>query len=175
MTVERARQRAQLLDSATDGELKQLRLGPPRAVLTEIRTYLIRRSEVMKTKNNPIQLLRFRQENLVALIVLGPTIDRGPTDQHFNFDSGARLSFGLTLRVVDDGSRLVSFRYHYVLPAGGSPKYIRFDLNDAPHVDPLLEPRCHLHPGLDDARIPFAPRHPIEVLDRIFFALEKQG
>jgi hypothetical protein len=99
-------------------------------------------------------------------------MDKGPTPQHFHFDSGARLSFGLTLRGVDRGSQIVSFRYHFVFPDGRSPQFLRFDLNDAPRTDPLAEPRCHLHPGLKDVRLPFPLHNPIEILDRIFFVLE---
>lgn len=101
-------------------------------------------------------------------------IDKGLTPEHFHFDSGARLSFGLTLREVDGRSEVVSFRYHYVLPDGQSPQYLRFDLNKAPHADPLAEPRCHLHPGIDDVRIPFSLHNPMEILDRIFFVLERE-
>ncbi len=173
VTLERARKRAEALDSRTHHEIGQLRFGPPHKVFSEIRAYLWRRSQEMDTKNSPTQLLRLRKTNGVALIALGPTIDKGPTPEHFHFDTGARLSFGLTLREVDRGSQLVSFRYHYQLPAARSPEYFRFDLNEAPHGDPLAEPRCHLHPGLEDVRIPFSLHDPLEILDRIFFVLEK--
>jgi hypothetical protein len=113
VTLERARQRAEELDSKTRDEIGKLRFGPPYEVLSEIRAYLLRRSEEMVTKNNPGQLLKLRESNGAALIVLGPTIDKGPTPDHFRFDSGARLSFGLTLRKVDRRWQLVSFRYHY--------------------------------------------------------------
>jgi hypothetical protein len=173
VTVERARKLATELDARTHQELDDLRLGLPHDVLSEVRAYLLRRSEGLRTRNNPYQLLKLRQDNGFALIVLGPTIDKGPSPDHFHLDSGACLSFGLALRVVDGGSELISFRYHYVFPAERSPKYIRFDLNEAPHHDPLVEPRCHVHPGLDDVRIPFSLYHPIEILDRIFFVLER--
>ena len=173
MTIERARKRAEALDSKTHDEIGQLQLGRPHEVFSDIRAYLLRRSEEMNCRNNPIQLLKLRETNGVALIALGPTIDKGSTPEHFHFDSGARLSFGLTLREVDRESQLVSFRYHYQLPAAGSPEYLRFDLTDAPHQDPLMEPLCHLHPGLEDVRIPLSLHHPFDILDRIFFVLEK--
>lgn len=173
MTLERARQRAEALDSKTDDEIGQLRLGRPFEVRSEIRAYLLRRSEEMDTKNKPIELLKMQRIKGGALIVLGPEIDKGSSPEHFHFDSGARLSFGLTLREVDGGSQLVSFRYHYQLPAGRSPEYLRFDLNEASYAEPLVEPRCHLHPGLEDVRIPFSLHRPLEILDRIFFVLEK--
>ena len=127
----------------------------------------------MRTENNPYKLLKYHPSEDVAEIEIGPRIDKGSTPEHFHFDSGARLSFGLTLREVNGGSQVVSFRYHYALPEGQSPQYLRFDLNDAPQADPLAEPRCHIHPGIDDARLPFAVHHPLEILDRIFFVLEK--
>ncbi len=173
VTLERARTVAEALDSKTEHELIELRLGPPYKALSQIRAYLLRRSEEIKTKNNPIQLLRFHLGNDFAQIDLGPSIDTGPTPQHFHFDSGARLSFGLTLQEVNGQWQLISFRYHYVLPDQQSSQYLRFDLNKAPHPDPLAEPRCHLHPGIDDVRIPFSVHHPIEILDRIFFGLER--
>jgi hypothetical protein len=173
VTLERALQRAKRLDSKTHDEIAQLRLGRPYEVFSEIRAYLLRRSSEMITRNNPIQLLKLREAGGAALIVLGPTIDKGPTPDHFHFDSGARLSFGLTLREVHRQSQLVSFRYHYQLPAARAPQYLRFDLNDAPLEDPLAEPRCHLHPGLENVRIPLSLHHPMEILDQIFFVLEK--
>ncbi len=173
MTAERARQRAVALDSQIDRQLAEHRLDAPGKVFSEIRAYLVRRADGMATRNDPYQLLKFRREHGFEVIVLGPPVDKGPTPQHFHFDSGARLSVGLTLREVERGSQVVSFRYHYAFPDGRSPQFLRFDLNDGPHTDPLAEPRCHLHPGIDDVRIPFSVHHPIEVLDRIFFVLER--
>lgn len=173
MTLERARELAEALDLKTDRELDGLQLGPPHKVMSQIRGYLLRRSEEIKTKNNPIQLLRFHAADEFAQIDLGPSFDKGSTPQHFHFDSGARLSFGLTLREVGRGSQVVSYRYQFVFPDAQSPQYLRFDLNEAPHADPLAEPRCHLHPGIDEVRIPFSVHNPIEILDRIFFVLER--
>jgi hypothetical protein len=173
VTLERARKLAEALDSRTDRELTEARLDPPHKVLSQIRAYLLRRSEEMKTRNNLIQLLRFHPAGEFAQIDLGPSIDKGATPQHFHSDSGARLSFGLTLREVERGSQVVAYRYQFVFPDGQSPQYLRFDLNEAPHADPLAEPRCHLHPGIDEVRIPFSVHNPIEILDRIFFVLEK--
>ncbi len=173
MTLERARQRAAALDTNTDIALTAIRLEPPRELFTQIRGYLFRRSQEMKTGNNAYKLLSYRLSKDLAEIELGPMIDKGSTPKHFHFDSGARLSFGLTLREVEGSSEVVSYRYHYEFPDGQSPQYLRFDLANAPHPDPLAEPRCHLHPGIDDVRIPFSVHNPIEILDRIFFVLER--
>jgi hypothetical protein len=173
VTVERARKLAESLDFKTDRELAALRLDLPKRVLTQIRAYLQRRADKMNVRNNPIQLLKLYPSNGFAQIDLGPAIDKGLRGDHFRFDSGARLSFGLTLREVERGSQIVAFRYHYELPDGQSPKFLRFDLRDQPHPDPLAEPRCHLHPGIDDVRIPFSLHDPMEILDRIFFTLER--
>jgi hypothetical protein len=173
VTRELALRRAAALDGKTHSEVGERLLPPPRKVLSEIRAYLLRRSEDMNTRNNPIQLLKSTKSKGVASISLGPGIDKGPTPQHFHFDSGARLSFGLTLRERDRGAQLVSFRYHYQLPPAQSRQYIRFDLNEAQHEDPLSEPRCHLHPGLEDVRLPTSLHDPFEILDRIFLVLEE--
>ena len=172
MTTERARQRAVALDSKTSQQLSDRPLGPAREVFRGIRAYLLRRSEEINERNNAFALLKFHSSKGAAQIDLGPTIDKGQTKDHFRFDSGARLCFGLTLREVEKGSELVAFRYHYTFPDGHSVKFLRFDLNDEAHPDPLAEPRCHLHPGIDDLRLPFSVHDPIEILDRIFFALE---
>jgi len=173
VTREKARERASVLDAKIHEKLGELLRGSPRDVLSQIRAYLIRRSAEMNTRNNPIQLLKFRKDqNGMALIVLGPAFDKGATTEHFHFDSGARLSFGLALRDRGNGSELVSFRFHCHLAEGRPLEYLRFDLNEKAHVDPLSEPRCHLHPGLEDVRIPMSLHDPIEILDRIFFAAD---
>jgi hypothetical protein len=160
-------------DAKAHRECSEAVHGSPKLVFSEIRAYMIRRAEELETSNNPIQLLKLREETHgMAVIVLGPTIDKGPTNEHFHFDSGARLSFGVTLRERDRGSELVAFRFHYQLPDNTSPAYFRFDLNETLHTDPLSEPRCHLHPGLDEIRLPLPLHDPIEILDRIFFVLE---
>jgi hypothetical protein len=173
VTLESARQRAIALDSKTERQLADQPLGPPMEVFRVIRAYLLRRSEETDQRNNLYALLKIYTTNDLVQIDLGPPIDKGPTDSHFRFDSGARLCFGLTLCGVEDRSRLVAFRYHYTFPDGHSVKFLRFDLNDEVHPDPLAEPRCHLHPGTKDLRLPFSVHHPIEILDRIFFVLEK--
>jgi hypothetical protein len=174
VTLPKAQGRATSRDTRTQELIRATVLSPPRTVFSEIRAYMIRRADEMAEENNPWTLLRFvPPRNQISLIALGPTFDRGSTPEHFRFDSGARLSFGLTLREQDHGSRLVSFRYHYQLPNGHSPGYLRFDLNEALHPDPLAEPCCHLHPGLEDVRIPLTLHDPFEILDRIFFGIER--
>jgi hypothetical protein len=171
--MESARQRAVALDAKTNRQLSDHPLGPAKEVFKEIRAYLFRRSEETNEPNNPYGLLKFYPSRGAAQIDLGPTIDKGQTEDHFRFDSGARLCFGLTLREAAGGSQLVAFRYHYTYPDGHAVKFLRFDLNDEVHPDPLAEPRCHVHPGTEDLRLPFAVHNPLEILDRIFFVLEK--
>lgn len=59
MTLERARQRAVALDSNTHVALTVLRLQPSRDLFTQIRGYLFRRSQEMKTENNAYKLLSY--------------------------------------------------------------------------------------------------------------------
>jgi hypothetical protein len=175
LTLERALAQALAMDQATQSEILSMQLGPPRTVFSELRAYLIRRAdEIGVEENNPWTLLRYvPPDKGLCYIALGPSVDKGPTPSHFRFESGSRLSFGLTLAEEGRGSRLVSFRYHYQLPDGMVPAYLRFDLNKNLHDDPIKEPCCHLHPGLDEVRIPITLYEPFEILDRIFFSLEK--
>ncbi len=173
VTREDALKRAVELDNRTHAALTCTPFPAPKDLFRKIRTYLIRRSNEVDAKNNPVKLLRFTENNGVTSVALGPQIDKGSTQEHFHFDSGARLSFGLTLREHDGGSQLVSYRFHYHRSKERSLEYFRFDLNPAAHEDPLSEPRCHLHPGVDDVRIPFSLHDPLEILDRIFFVLEE--
>lgn len=173
MTREEARIRAERVDLRIHEEITKSHLPAARKMLSEIRAYLIRRSEEMEANNNPIKLLKTSKEaNGITLILLGPPIDKGATPEHFHFDSGARLSFTLSLREEGKQSELVSFRFHYQLPDGIAPSFIRFDLNRSMDADSLKEPRCHVHPGMESARIPTVLYTPIEILDQIFFVLE---
>lgn len=127
----------------------------------------------MQTPNNVYTTLKMTPSSAsVISINLGPSIDKGPTPGHFRLDSGARLSFGVTLQQSGSTSSLVAVRFHLHLPAGRSPEYLRFDLNPQARADPLSEPRCHLHAGLDKVRLPLPVLSPFEVLDRVFFVVE---
>jgi hypothetical protein len=69
---------------------------------------------------------------------------------------------------------LAAYRFQLNLPDGNSPSFYRFDLNPEAHETPLFEPRCHLHPGLEEVRLPCPVLTPLEVLDRIFLVIEPQ-
>src|SRR5260370_24902878 len=91
VTQGEARGRAKALEARTQEEISARLQGSPREVFSRIRGYLIRRSIEMDTRNNPNQQLKLQQgRDGSALIVLGPTFDKGPTPEHFNFDSGGR-------------------------------------------------------------------------------------
>jgi len=174
VTIEEAVRRATALDKVLHTRVGEFSLESVHEVVSSIRAYLIRRAGEMSLENNPWTSLKFKEASRgVWLIALGPTIDKGDTPDHFHFDSGARLSFGLTLQEDGKRSRLVSFRYQYNMPEGKSPSFLRFDLNHATHENPLMEPLCHLHPGLEEVRLPFSVHHPLEILDRIFFVVDK--
>jgi len=174
VTLEDAKKRAHSLDMEIHARIGGFSLESPHKVVSAVRAYLIRRAGEISVENNPWKFLKFSGSSEGAwLITMGPTIDRGDTEEHFHFDTGARLSFGLTLQEEGSKSRLLSFRYQYNLPDGKSPRFLRFDLNRSAHADPLQEPLCHLHPGLEEARLPFFIHSPLEILDRIFFVIDK--
>lgn len=102
---------------------------------------------------------------------MGPTIDKGLTDTHFLLKSGARLSFGLTLRSeTRQHSSIVAYRFDYRT----ENTVHRFDLNKDRNQNPLKEPRGHFHAGSDNDRVPTPSLAPIEILDILFFAIEPE-
>ncbi len=170
-TLEGARLNAARVNEATDKEVEGKTLLESNKVATEIRGFLIK-NEQEHTANNPVKLVRRTNDSRSSAIMLGPQIDKGLTSDHFRFDSGARLSFGITLKDQGNGSLLISYRFHFVFREGHDPQFVRFDLNPTGVMDPLLEPRCHTHPGVEEVRLPARLLAPIEVLERIFFVLE---
>lgn len=171
---EDARTRAASLDEALSREAGQRVLREvARRVFGRLRGYLGEQAQLSRVRSDIYGSIKIADGSggLVS-ICLGPTFDEGPTSEHFHFDSGARLSFALTLREGRSSSSLVAYRFHYCLPPGRSPEFLRFELRPEPHADPLAEPRCHLHPGLDEVRLPLPVLDPFEVLDRIFFVIE---
>lgn len=174
MTVrDKAIKRAEKLKSAMDKEASAQVFGSTQQFLTEIRAFL-QGNEQQEQANNVIALLRSTENNDLFAIELGPQIDKVATDKHYRFDSGARLSFGITLRKTSrKKTSLLTYRFHYVFKDGHSPSFIRFDLNSDSKDSTLEEARCHIHPGLKDTRLPARVLSPIEVLDRIFFVLDQ--
>jgi hypothetical protein len=156
------------------------RLAAMRRVVSEDPAKLFRRTRtpldtIVQTRkncrnNHPQALLRLAPGRLT--FTLGPQFDKGPTAQHFNFASGARLSFGVSLAPEGDSWVLLEYRFHLVLPEGSRPAFFRFDLNEKPHARPLDEPICHIHPGLDDLRLPCPVLHPLAIIDYLVFVIE---
>lgn len=171
--LDEAQERAVQLENKLRDHVDEVALESPTNVFTKLRAYLIKQSDEMHVNNDVSAALKmYREQENNVLISLGPSFDKGPTSEHFYFDSGARLSFGVTLQQSASRSSLVAFRFHLHLPTGRSPEYLRFDLNPQAHADPLSEPRCHLHLGLDKVRLPLPVLGPFEILDRVFFVVE---
>jgi hypothetical protein len=145
-----------------------LQIAPPKRLLQQIRAYLIERQDDGHPGTN-LHKLKYERSTDETLINLGPTIDKGLDDSHFHFSSGARLSFGLTVRDRNQHAEIVAYRFDYRL----EDSVMRFDLNATPHPDPLVEPRAHFHPGCDEIRVPTPALMPIEILDLIFFVIDR--
>jgi hypothetical protein len=169
-----ADERAKTLDGAIKSSLASLRLPSSRDLIAQLRTYLLKMEAEIHKGNNVYRILRKVESRQRVVITLGPTFDDGQTDQHFHLESGARLSFGLTLREANGRCALVAYRFQLNFPEGHAPSFYRFDLNDKGHAKPLLEPRCHIHPGLENVRLPLPALTPVEVLDRIFLVIEPE-
>jgi hypothetical protein len=167
-----APERARKLDDELGSQAVSITLPSSREVLAGLRNYLLTQNERVNWRNNVHKELRSETSGGVVVISLGPLFDKGPTDSHFYLESNSRLSFGITLREANGRCSLIAYRFHLHLPEGSASSFYRFDLNPRPHDTPLLEPRCHLHPGSDDVRLPCPPLSPLGVLDRIFLVIE---
>lgn len=168
-----ASRKASTLDEACSNQIDELLFSTALGVFIRLRAYLQHHANEMDTPNDVASLIKMTKDHSgLVLITLGPQFDAGLTAAHFRFDSGARLSFGITLRPGIGASFLVSFRFHLHFAARHSPEFLRFDLNREKHAEPLSEPRCHLHPGMNGVRLPLPVMDAFEILDRIFFAIE---
>jgi hypothetical protein len=169
--IETARKLARHRDAGIHNEAVGIALNSVNSFFINLRAYLQKQNDRLGTRNNIYGILKRGASQGGSVFSLGPQIDKFDTPGHFHFPSGARLSFGIALK-NGEGCSLISYRFHYHLAEGSSPAFVRFDLNPESHIDPLSEPKCHVHPGRDDIRIPIPALAPLEVLDRIFFVLE---
>jgi len=129
-----ATERALRLDERISVQVSNIPLPSPKQLTTEIRAYLFERAKTMQVENKIFGQLRTdKDRNGDHLIVLGPTTDKGLTAEHFVFDSGSRLSFSITVREEGKKSLLLAYRFHYQLPDGAMPAFLRFDLINRAH------------------------------------------
>jgi hypothetical protein len=171
-TISDARKLARELDVQLETFARTIE-GSALALFQRVRGYLLRQDRRLGTKHNLEQIVQYDQgPGDKFQIFLGPPIDKGPSPSFFNFPSGARLSFSIAVREHDDQCDILSYRFHFNFPNGHSPEFVRIDLLDKSHSDPLKEPLAHIHPGIHSIRLPCPPLTPIEVLDRVFFVLD---
>ena len=165
--------RARARDRQIQASLDELTVPAPRHLLTQIRAYLLEMRDRGGHPGNRVEAaLKSETSKGRVLINLGPTIDRGPEEDHFYFTSGARLSFGISVKPEGSKGRLVSYRFDYRLSEPAPLPMIRFELRDSPHEKPLSEPLAHFHPGIENFRLPTGLVDPFEVLDLLFFVIE---
>ncbi len=171
----KANARAVQRDQRLAATIVQVQVGQTTHLFKEMRAYLARMvddADRQCGKNHPSGLLKLNEQRRSGVIDLGPQIDKGPAAGHFNFDSGARLSFGITVTHDGTSRRLLSHRFHLVLPPGKPWKICRFETSDRDHPEPLGHARCHVHAGIEDLRLPSPALSPFEILDYIFFVIE---
>lgn len=164
---------AQMLEERTELHLANIALPPPQLYFRQIRSYLQRITDTDQTTNGAHLLSQRTLDNGDTQIDAGPTIFREPCEDCIQFRSGAKLSFGITLRVNGARTTLLSYRFHLALLPTSGLQFIRIDLN-APKdaYDPLHMPRCHMHPGFENILLPFPVMSPLAVLDRIMHVIE---
>ena len=170
-SIQLARKLAAHLDTSIHQASGAITFPSVTSLFSGLRAYLQKQNDRLGAKNDVFSILKWTDAGTVTLFTLGPTIDKGNTAGHFHFPSGSRLSFGVTIKRQGTCS-LVAYRFHFQRPGKSSPDFVRFDLNPERHKDPLLEPRCHVHPGIENVRLPLPALTPFQVLDRIFFVLE---
>jgi len=171
-TISDARKLARDLDAQL-GTLTRSIEGSALAFFLRIRGYLLKQDRRIGSKQNLEQIVQYdKGPGDKFQIFLGPPIDKGQNESFFNFPSGARLSFSIALREHDGRCDILSYRFHFHFPNNHSPEFVRIDLLDKSHPDPLAEPLAHIHPGIHSIRLPCPPLDPIEVLDRVFFVLD---
>ena len=168
----RAHERAKTLDVGIEQLLAGIVLPSVRDSVAQIRAYLQWQNADLGQRNNVLRILKKNEDQHTAVITVGPSIDKGPTDSHFYLESGSRLSFTIVLREGNGRCSLVLYRFQLNLPEDQSPSFYRFDLRGEAHETPLTEPRCHYHLGAKDVRLPCPVLTPLEVLDRIFLVIE---
>ena len=168
-----AQERASGRDRQIQTKLEAYRVPSPKDLLKQIRAYLLwQRDEADHPGNQVESDLKSKPSGGRVLINLGPTVDRGPEPHHFHLSSGARLSFGIT--VARDGSkgRLISYRFDYRQDKAPRLPFMRFELRESSHHEPLREPMAHFHPGIENLRLPTELVDPFDVLDLLFFVID---
>lgn len=165
--------RAAAFERRTADELDELHIPPPRQYASEIRYYLQRMTDTDQTKNGAHLVKTRSGEPGETVIDVGPTVFREPCDDCVLFKSGAKLSFGITLRQDAERTRLLAYRFYLQLLPTSGLRFIRIDLNrPKDNYDQLQQPRSHMHHGFGNVHFPYPVMSPIEVLDRIFEVIE---
>jgi hypothetical protein len=165
---EDVQKRAIELDGRLEADLVRLALPRPDLLNKQLRLYMEEQSRRLRARQNIAQLVRFSNSGDESVIELGPTFDKGDSETHFHFPSGARLSFGVTLRKQGMAGVLVAYRFCLKFPSSSGVDCFLFNLNPKAHPNPFQEPRFHVHPGFTHLRIPVPALSPLDVLDRIF-------
>ena len=152
-----------------------MNLPAPHECFAQIRIYLQRMTDLGRTKNGAQLLKRRTDDNGDSLIDAGPRIVKQdqPCANCIQFQSGAQLAFGITLRSDGAKSSLLAYRFHIQLLPESGLQFVRIDLNSPKeHYDPLDQPRSHIHPGFENIHLPFPVLEPLAVLDRIVHVIE---
>lgn len=151
----------------------------PRLLRAQIHTSLIHASDEGLLRSAPhevFQLLNVSTtpDRMFASLTCGESFDKGQEDGNFLYRAdGARLSFSMTVRFPDgDFPQLDAYRFHVRFPADSVPQFIRIDLNrPGLTVDPILEPRSHVHPGTDALRLPAPIMSPLQLVHAFLYDL----
>jgi hypothetical protein len=98
-SIKLARELATRLDGTVHNAVGEITFESVNSFFIKLRAYLQVLNDRLGANNDLYALIkRIDDPSGLALFRLGPEIDKGDSARHFHFPSGARLSFGLTLR-----------------------------------------------------------------------------
>lgn len=180
MSIEAARTSAREVEGAVCAITPSLPRSPKK-LRSEIHASLIRASDEGLLRSAPhdvFKLLNLTVEPMpqgeVAALICGEHFDDGQEEGAFLYRAdGARLSFSITVHFPNTQAPvLFAYRFHVRFPAHSVPQFVRIDLNrPGGAIDPLAEPRSHLHPGSDDLRLPAPIMSPQQLVHTFLYDL----
>jgi hypothetical protein len=149
-------------EAAYEASLLQMDLDQPGMLLRRIRHYLAEQTNRGRLKRtyDDVPKLETHSGGIQELIC-----------EEVEFRSESKLRFNIQLEQLQEGWRVKRFKFHLHL-AGRRIEMIGIHLNQARGRDALNVPRCHLHIGDSQARIPFPIMSPMLMIHLICENLE---
>lgn len=146
--------------------------GRPTDLLRELRAILIDGHDAGKIRSAPAEIYDMIKVDKKTDIHGRFLITGGDREgeRRIKLSNGARLSFALIVKEVEAGLEVLSYSFNLKYSKRSLPRFVRFDLIDAPHEDPVKEPRSHIHHGHDRIRLPAPLLTPTEIVFSLLYS-----